>query len=765
MAALPQGALNGLFTINANGDQVFFSQGNLQYRASTDTWQFAANQWDIIGAANSNISETYEGWIDLFGWGTSFNPTEISTDNSSYAAFTDWGVNQITNGGNAANKWRTLTKDEWEYLFGSRANYENLRGLAKINGVCGYILLPDDWTAAPEGLIFTPNPSNYTTNVYTAAEWSEKMGPAGAVFFPNTGFRKEGTSVNYVSDNAHYWLSTPDPDDAAKAWYFTSSSWFSNANKNERNQGRAVRLVRGTQPEIGDIIRYEYKGNNLYYKIYTKNETCKEVMIVNDGTPETYWTEANKPTGALVIPDSVEDWQGTKYAVAYMYSNAFRNCTGITSVDFSENKGLTYITSHGFEDCTALAEVTLSDYITTLNSYCFKGCTSLTAIDFKNVVTLSGPTNFWDCNIASVHITKSLKTIPDQTDLFDHATTITCDEENPYFVAVDNVLYSKDTTQIYGLPIGLTTAEIHVPTTVTKVLYASMMGFEGTLFINSEIKPTWPSTGGDWRNSPKGDVIVGCEFYDYYDAWRGSENNFQNITSLTARLLWDVQATADANGSVALTDTANCNEVHITATPDAGYSFWKWSNGATTAEITLEVESDTAVIAFFHPLIGNVALTVTFPDKGAEILSNYHIYTPADMGWSDLCPDGANYHCVRILFYNGSGNYYDETALKPNTTYRALFWIAPNEGYDFPHTASGHVDINNITTTVNGQNRNDFASSKDYCIFGINFTTSTATGVENVQKADGCTQKLLRNGQLLILRNGEIFNAQGARVE
>ena len=517
-------------------------------------------------------------------------------------------------------------------------------------------------------------------------------------------------------------------------------------------------------PAVYDTLRYEYKGNNLYYKIYTKNETCKEVMIVNDGTPETYWTEANKPTGALVIPDSVEDWQGTKYAVAYMYSNAFRNCTGITSVDFSENKGLTYITSHGFEDCTALAEVTLSDYITTLNSYCFKGCTSLTAIDFKNVVTLSGPTNFWDCNIALVHITKSLKTIPDQTDLFDHATTITCDEENPYFVAVDNVLYSKDTTQIYGLPIGLPTAEIHVPTTVTKVLYAAFYQFEGTLFINSEIKPTWPSTGGDWRNSPKGDVIVGCEFYDYYDAWRGSMNNFQNITSLTAQLLWDVQATADANGSVALTDTANCNEVHITATPDAGYSFWKWSNGATTAEITLEVESDTAVTAFFHPLIGNVALTVTFPDKGAEILSNYHIYTPADLGWDDLCPDGANYHCVRILFYNGSGNYYDETALKPNTTYRALFWIAPNDGYDFPRSGE-YVNINNITTTVNGQNRNDFASSKDYCIFGINFTTSIATGVENVQKADGCTQKLLRNGQLLILRNGEMYNAQGARVE
>ena len=67
----PTGAINGLFTINEEGDQVRFSQGNLQYQASTNTWRFAENQWDYVGADNSNISSEYDGWIDLFGWGTS----------------------------------------------------------------------------------------------------------------------------------------------------------------------------------------------------------------------------------------------------------------------------------------------------------------------------------------------------------------------------------------------------------------------------------------------------------------------------------------------------------------------------------------------------------------------------------------------------------------------------------------------------------------------------------------------------------------------
>ena len=51
--------------------QVRFSQGNLQYQASTNTWRFAETQYSIVGNANENISSSYSGWIDLFGRGTS----------------------------------------------------------------------------------------------------------------------------------------------------------------------------------------------------------------------------------------------------------------------------------------------------------------------------------------------------------------------------------------------------------------------------------------------------------------------------------------------------------------------------------------------------------------------------------------------------------------------------------------------------------------------------------------------------------------------
>ncbi|MBR7035054.1 MAG: hypothetical protein IKI25_04755, partial [Bacteroidales bacterium] len=66
------GAIKAAFSVSAD-KKVYFSQGNLQYQASTGTWRFAEHQYDIIGDGddNANISSTNSGWIDLFGWGTS----------------------------------------------------------------------------------------------------------------------------------------------------------------------------------------------------------------------------------------------------------------------------------------------------------------------------------------------------------------------------------------------------------------------------------------------------------------------------------------------------------------------------------------------------------------------------------------------------------------------------------------------------------------------------------------------------------------------
>ena len=212
-----EGALNGKFTINASGDQIVFSKGNLQY---VGTWQFATHQWDCIGD-----SQQADDNRDLFGWGTGDAPNKVSTICEDYATFHDWGANPITNGGNAANLWRTLTSDEWRYLFVTRNNATDLFGVGKIgNIVYGAILLPDNWTL-PEGASFasasakgytfsTSTCDGYyegiskTDNEYTLEQWAV-MEAAGAVFLPTAGYRGlYGPDV--VGD---YWSATAAIDE------------------------------------------------------------------------------------------------------------------------------------------------------------------------------------------------------------------------------------------------------------------------------------------------------------------------------------------------------------------------------------------------------------------------------------------------------------------------------------------------------------------------------------------------------------------------
>ena len=246
------GAIKGFFSVSDN-QRISFSQGNLQYQASTGTWKFADNQYDMIGNNNSNISSSNTGWIDLFGWGTSSyngkNPYMTSTDYSDYGDGSndiagtnyDWGVyNKISNGGNQAGLWRTLTKDEWNYVISNRTDARYLCGTATVNGVNGLILLPDNWTL-PTGVTFTYGEGGWSQNTYSASEWS-KMEANGAVFLPAAGNR-DGTDVYHVGSYGAYWSSSASGSDIADCLYFYGDYVYT--NDNYRYYGQSVRLVRG----------------------------------------------------------------------------------------------------------------------------------------------------------------------------------------------------------------------------------------------------------------------------------------------------------------------------------------------------------------------------------------------------------------------------------------------------------------------------------------------------------------------------------------
>jgi hypothetical protein len=230
--------LPGLFSVSPT-KKVRFSKGNLQYQASTNTWRFAENQYDMSGKKNKNISDTYSGWIDLFGWGTGKDPTLTSTD-YIYDTFNDWGHNTISNGGDKNNHWHVLTEKEWKYIIEERANAENKINAALVNGIRGCILLPDDWQT-PRYLSWDGGCNKWETNQYTKREWIQ-MEQAGAVFLPAAGFRF-GTDEIY-ENVCSYWSSTLNDAGEGDRMAFLYNDWGAMVADTYSWSGNSVRLVR-----------------------------------------------------------------------------------------------------------------------------------------------------------------------------------------------------------------------------------------------------------------------------------------------------------------------------------------------------------------------------------------------------------------------------------------------------------------------------------------------------------------------------------------
>jgi len=255
-------------------NKVFFAPGNLQWHATGYTygeWRFAENQYDFVGNStkgnvyansvkcdNTQINVSYPGWIDLFCWATSefngYHPYMSSDQSGDYYSGSsdisgtdyDWGkYNQIynpkTRTEQAANTWRTLTHDEWDYLLNTRTTTSGIRyAKATVNGVYGLLILPDDWSTSIHSLNSTNTPSaNYTANIIVSSTW-KAMEEAGCVFLPITLLRL-GTNID-DHDYAYYWSSSAYGNNNAHGIHFTDSDLSHITYL--RYFGHAVRLVR-----------------------------------------------------------------------------------------------------------------------------------------------------------------------------------------------------------------------------------------------------------------------------------------------------------------------------------------------------------------------------------------------------------------------------------------------------------------------------------------------------------------------------------------
>ena len=268
------GLLAGTFSVSST-KQVQFSQGNLQatYDGSAWTWGFAENQWDYIGNGGSETvgNEMVQaidpyisgsGTVDLFGWVgasstwdgvnqygiTSSNATNATNGygtGTNEALKSDWGKTIDPSG----TTWRTLSADEWSYLFLLRSGNRYCK--ATVNSKSGVVLFPDGYTH-PTGV--TPAPTNtnnasaaFNSNTWSGEDWA-KMEAAGCVFLPAAGYRS-GSSVYKSGTDGYYWSSSAmDGVDTHARYVLASSNELNPFESSSRYNGYSVRLVQDVTP-------------------------------------------------------------------------------------------------------------------------------------------------------------------------------------------------------------------------------------------------------------------------------------------------------------------------------------------------------------------------------------------------------------------------------------------------------------------------------------------------------------------------------------
>lgn len=261
---MTEGVLPGKFSVSES-KQVVFSKGNLQYHMESKKWRFAETQTDFIGAYIFDYAVQFrDGWNDMFSWATSgygFDPNAQFPHTSYFGGGLDdiagtkydWGVNNpISNGGNTPNIWRTLTKDEWEYLVDRKKDGVPLMAPATVNETDGFILLPDDW-AFDDDYPYIGKTYQYSDNVYSGDQWS-RMESLGVVFLPSAGANYYNSEYDYDMESwkvGGYWST--NAYETYRAWalnFYTSDypmgyyEYWYGVSYNSRKPACSVRLVR-----------------------------------------------------------------------------------------------------------------------------------------------------------------------------------------------------------------------------------------------------------------------------------------------------------------------------------------------------------------------------------------------------------------------------------------------------------------------------------------------------------------------------------------
>ena len=289
-------------------------------------------------------------------------------------------------------------------------------------------------------------------------------------------------------------------------------------------------------------------GHTLYYNIVNGEAQVAPQNPADRSLSYGPFYTNNLPTGNIIIPESVV-YNGTTYAVTSIGYCAFQNCTTLTSVVIPNS--VTSIGDFAFEYDYNLHSVTIPNSVTSIGYRAFGQC-GFTSIIIPNSVTNIGGSAFENCSLLSS------VTIGNSVTCIDYAAFWLCRSLASITVLAEN------------------------PPTLGPSSDASDRVFR-LVSCTQLVVPC--GTGEAYRNS----------------SWNLWFNNFSEV------MTYDFAAVPDdvAHGRVDTLALPTCAQptVSFSATAQPGYRFNRWSDGSCENPRTINLVSDTALIAHFESVV------------------------------------------------------------------------------------------------------------------------------------------------------------------